>query len=68
MQVNRGLPVGLMKFVISRMIEVSNDQEVPTMATDRKSSDDNSQGGCGFAGMDADRQREIASKGGGGRP
>lgn len=34
------------------------------MATYRKSSDDKSQSGRGFAGMDADRQRDIASKGG----
>lgn len=34
------------------------------MATDRKSSHHNAQGGRGFAGMDAERQREIASKGG----
>jgi len=34
------------------------------MATDRKSSHHNAQGGRGFAAMDADRQREIASKGG----
>lgn len=34
------------------------------MATHRKSSPHNAQGGRGFAGMDPELQREIASKGG----